>query len=484
MKDVDLLAKSLSEIIEPYSFNEVMACALKFFFRNPFESAIVIDRNMRIQFMDKVSEEFFGFKRGEAKGMDIRELVPGSGLPPTVETGIPMIGRILEVKGKKRIGAAYPLKQNGKIIGGIGKIILQSLEEVERINNEIQQLKQEIHYLKQKTRNGQGSLYTFDDIIGGSSMMRETIDIAKKVSLLGVDVLITGESGTGKELFAHSIHGYAHSNKPFVKVNCPAIPFELAESELFGYEKGAFTGASTSGKAGSFEMANNGTIFLDEISSLPLSIQAKLLRVLQEKEVTRLGSTKTKKIEFRLITATNVDLKKLVKEGKFRDDLYYRVAKAIINIAPLRERREDVPLYVNHFLEKINRSFKTKIKRVSDRAMDGFFRYNWSGNVRELINLLEQIVIRCWNEEQIGEDCLPDEMLLSENRAQTRYSSRSAVGAMGIRQEIANMEKEFIVSVLKEVDGNKRRAAMLLAMPRSTLYEKLKRYDIRIDESA
>ena len=480
-KEKDALLHCLSEITEGYELNDVLVAALRFFLRNPYESAIVVDKDLKIQFMDRVSEKFFGLKQGGARGKDIRELVPKSGLPVVVETGIPMIGRLFGVKGTRSIGSAYPLKRNGEIVGGIGKIILHTFEEVERINNQIQQLKQEIHTLRQKQANGHSSVYTFEDILGESALMNETIDMAKKVSLLDVDVLITGESGTGKELFAHSIHSYARPNQPFVKVNCPAIPFELAESELFGYEKGAFTGASPLGKAGSFEIAHNGTIFLDEISSLPLSIQAKLLRVLEGREVTSLGSTKTKKISFRLIAATNVDLRKMVKEGKFREDLYYRVAKAVITLPPLRERREDIPLYVDHFLERINRSFKAKVKRVSDRAMHAFVRYNWSGNVRELVNVLEQIVIKAWNREQIGEESLPEEILLFVNGHKEKDLKEPIGKTVAIKKEMANIEKEFIISVLQEVDGNKRRAAMLLSMPRSTLYEKIKKYNIHVN---
>jgi transcriptional regulator with PAS, ATPase and Fis domain len=474
-KDSDLLSRFLKDVMAGYDLNPVVASAVRFFLKNPYESAIIVDKDVRIQFMDSVSEAFFGLKEGEAKGKDIRELVPESGLPRTIETGIPMIGRIFEVKGKKRLGAVYPLKLNGEIIGGIGKIMVQSLEEVERINSEIQNLKRELHYLRQKEHNEYGSLYTFEDILGDSKAIIDTVRMAQKVSQLGIDVLITGESGTGKELFAHSIHSYSHHDKPFIKVNCPAIPFELAESELFGYEKGAFTGALTSGKAGSFEMANTGTIFLDEISSLPLSIQAKLLRVLQEKEVARLGTTKTKKIDFRLIAATNVDLRQLVKEGKFRDDLYYRVARGVINLPPVRERKEDIPLYVNHFLEKINRSFKTNIKRISRETMDVFIHYTWSGNIRELINVLEQVAIKASNSEEITLDLLPKEMRSVVERPWKRDSGS---GTTSIKQEVVSVEKELIISALREVDGNKRKAATLLTMPRSTLYQKMKKYNI------
>ena len=229
--------------------------------------------------------------------------------------------------------------------------------------------------------------------------------------MTNADALIIGESGTGKELFAHAIHNYINPQKPFVQVNSSAIPFDLAESELFGYEKGAFTGASPTGKPGKFEIAHKGTFFLDEVSSIPLSLQVKLLRVLQEREVERLGNSKIQKIKFRLIAATNADLKTLVKEGKFREDFYYRIAKTTIHIPPLRERKEDIPVYIDYFLKTINERFGTKFKRLSNEALFCFMNYDWPGNVRELINVLEQACLKKWEGEEIPMNSLPSELI-------------------------------------------------------------------------
>ncbi|MDP2268206.1 MAG: sigma 54-interacting transcriptional regulator [Deltaproteobacteria bacterium] len=315
-------------------------------------------------------------------------------------------------------------------------------------------------------------------MLGESALMRDAIGLAKKIAMINTDVLIVGESGTGKELFAHSIHDYAHGNKPIIKINCPAIPFELAESELFGYEKGAFSGALSSGKPGKFEMANHGTIFLDEIASLSLSIQAKLLRVLQEREIERLGSTKTRKVKFRIIAATNTDLKGLVKEGKFREDLYYRLAKAIFPVAPLRERKEDIPLYISHFLGKINLSFGTRIKGVSPQAMARFLQYQWPGNVRELINVLEQAVLKAWKGEMLLAEHLPAE-LKADGASEEQKDEKTGGGEVTIfKTEMAQRERDLILSALRQTKGSKTRAARILSMPRSTLYEKIKRYGL------
>lgn len=206
----------LLEILGKYEFNDIVRQGLRFFFKNPYESLIIVDKNELVQFMDRGSEKFFGLPQGGAKGMCIRDLVPKSILSPTMETGIPTVGRVFEVRGKKRISAAYPLIRDGEVIGGIGKIIFQSLEAVERISNEVHELKKQIHYFKQKEQKEYRSVYTFDNILGKSRLIRDTIESAKKISLLKTDVLIVGESGTGKELFAHSIHNYMQIGRAHV----------------------------------------------------------------------------------------------------------------------------------------------------------------------------------------------------------------------------------------------------------------------------
>lgn len=470
-----LVLTDLISVLDPYPITPLITSALRFCFKNPYEGIMIVDKEGIIQFMDRPSEKFLGLEPGGARGRSVRELVPKSDFELVIKSGTPAIGRIREIGGIMRMASVYPLKKDGVIIGAIGRRVFYPYEEIEKRNKEIQELKSEVQYLRQKEKTEYSSVYTFDNILGESALMRDVIATAKRISTLDTDVLIVGESGTGKELFAHSIHGFRHSDKPFAKINCPAIPFELAESQLFGYEKGSFTGASTSGKAGIFESASNGIVFLDEISSLPLSLQAKLLRVLQEREIQRLGSTKAKKVNFRFIAATNVDLFQLVEEGKFRHDLYYRVARATLNIPPLRDRREDIPLYLNHFLETINKSFNIHIKGFSSEARDVLCQYSWPGNVRQLIHVLEQIAIHAWDVEEITIEHLPREIFLHEKRP---YKGNSPHADFGIKQEIAHKEKDSIIAALKQTRGNKRQAAILLKMPRSTFYQKIRRYGI------
>jgi transcriptional regulator with PAS, ATPase and Fis domain len=287
--------------------------------------------------------------------------------------------------------------------------------------------------------------------------------------------LIIGESGTGKELFAHAIHNESKQKSfPFIKVNCPAIPIEIAESELFGYEKGAFTGASQEGKPGKFELAEGGTIFLDEIGVLPLSIQAKLLRVIQEREIERLGSKKTLKLNFRLITATNIDLKKLAEEGKFRFDLFFRLSKGILTLPPLRDRAEDIPIYVSHFLKILSKNLDTRIKTISQEALDLLCHYHWPGNVRELTNILEQSFYNMRGVEVLCPEHLPNELKI--NIASSYYQSQQR--GKPLRKVVEEIERDNIVNALTLNRGNKRKTAMHLGIQRSALYLKMKKFGL------
>lgn len=473
MEREDDAMKILGEMLGDYGFSSANLQALRFFFRNVYESLIVVNKRGEFEFMDRGSEKLFGFSEGGAKGLNILELLPDTTLPRVLETGYPSIGKVLNVKGVRKISSSYPLLKDGKVVGAIGRVLFHSLEEVERITTEMNQLTKEVKSLRQRQNSEHRAVHTFESILGQSPVIQKSTKLSKRISMVNTDVLITGESGTGKELFAQSIHNFSNPKRPFVRVNCPAIPFELAESELFGYEKGAFSGASSSGKQGKFELADQGTIFLDEINSLPLSIQAKLLRVFQEREVERLGGTKIKKISFRIIATSNVDLKQAVADGKFREDLYYRIARTSINVPPLRKRKEDIPIFINHFLKIINKQFCTRFKNLSTEALECFMRYDWPGNVRDLINVLEQASLQKWEGEEISINCLPDELTI---RSIPRRNF--SLSAMESQKPIKETEKTMILQALKTTNGNKRKAAQLLCIPRSTFYNKLKEYRI------
>jgi DNA-binding NtrC family response regulator len=329
-------------------------------------------------------------------------------------------------------------------------------------------LAKEVRYLKSELQP-----QVYEDIISASDKMKQIFSIINEVSNSQSTVLITGESGTGKELVARAIHrSGSNKDKPFVAVDCAAIAENIAESELFGHEKGAFTDA-TSQKIGKFEMANGGTLFLDEIGNLSEDIQCKILRVLQEREITRVGGTKTIKIDTRVLCATNLDIKKAVKEKKFREDLYYRLNVIPLNLPALSERKADIPLLVEHFIEVFNKELGKKVAGVSREAMECLVNYSWPGNVRELKNIVERLVALS-KESIITPKGLPVDILLSESEKTEDYYDK-----ISLRQARDEFEKSFILKMLEKVNWNQSKAAQLLGIHRNALLYKIKLFGLR-----
>lgn len=324
---------------------------------------------------------------------------------------------------------------------------------------EKRRLAQENIYLKEEIEKK----FQFEKIVGRSPAIREVFALISSVAKSESTVLIYGESGTGKELVARAVHNLGSRNqKLFVPVNCAAIPENLLESELFGHERGAFTGAFER-KLGKFEIAEGGTLFLDEVSSLPHAMQGKLLRVLQEKEIERIGGVKPISINARIISATNVDLKKLARENKFRNDLFFRINVIPIFIPPLRERREDIPLLIEHFLGIFSREFAKKIRGFNKKAFEAFKNYSWPGNVRELQNLIERLVVLAKG-NLITEDHLPREILEPDSDL-----DRSELIDLPFREAQMRFEAVFIKKALLKAGGSKNKAAKLLGVHRNTL---------------
>jgi DNA-binding NtrC family response regulator len=349
------------------------------------------------------------------------------------------------------------------------QIVLERALEFQRLRKENRQFKREVQ-----------RQFGLQNLIGHSDAMRRILDLIEKVADSDSTVLIYGESGTGKELVARAIHYRSdRMDKPLVPINCAAIPSDLLESELFGYEKGAFTGAHRT-KIGRFEYANGGTLFLDEIGEMSPQLQVKLLRVLQEKSFERLGGVRPIQVDVRIIAATNRDLEKAIEEGKFREDLYYRLSVIPIHIPPLRERKEDIPLLVEHFLEKFNTEKGRSVSGVSPKAMEKLTEYSWPGNVRELENLIERLVVLKRTGTIEVED-LPEKIRFGP--------ARDPLGAIvlpeeGIRLEetIHRLERELILQALRRTRGVKKEAAELLGMKRTTLIQKMKRNKIEFQE--
>jgi DNA-binding NtrC family response regulator len=311
--------------------------------------------------------------------------------------------------------------------------------------------------------------FSFSEIIGTSESLQSVFRLIEKVSVTNVNILVQGESGTGKELVARAIHHHSpRANKPFLAVNCGALPESLLESELFGHTKGAFTDAKAD-KKGLFRSAEGGTLFLDEIGEIPVSLQVKLLRALQEHEVTPIGSSVPVKFDARIIAATNRNLEEEVSKGNFRDDLFYRLNVIEIYLPPLRERREDIPLLAKHFVARIAREQNAQEKTINKEAMTALVSYNWQGNIRELQNAVERAFIL--SGEEIKIENLPPKIVA---HSQNAFEMRDAAG---FRPTLEEMERRYILEVLASAGEDKTEAANILGIDLSTLYRKLKRYD-------
>jgi two-component system response regulator PilR (NtrC family) len=318
--------------------------------------------------------------------------------------------------------------------------------------------------------------YSFDSIVGKAPRMQEIFKLIRQVAPTKSTVLVTGESGTGKELVAKAIHNYStRSEQAFIPINCGNIPTELLESELFGFKKGAFTGAVAT-KKGLFEVANGGTIFLDEIGNISMELQAKLLRVIQEKEFRRLGDVENIRVDVRILAASNEDVKILVQQGKFRDDLYYRLNVIRIDLPPLRERRDDIPLLVEHFIEKICDDNGRPRCTIEQDAMNLLANYRWPGNVRELENVIERAIVLCGDDHRIHRTLFPMEMTAGQEPLRVIEDVPDA--GLSLKEAVADFERRLIVQALRKTGGNQKRAAQLLQLNATTLNEKLKRLEI------
>ncbi|HZW83562.1 MAG TPA: sigma-54-dependent Fis family transcriptional regulator [Candidatus Deferrimicrobium sp.] len=387
-----------------------------------------------------------------------------------LQTGEPVKGVPMKVGPKRKEVLVYcsPIKVEGKLRGSVG--VIRDVSELRKLSDELEGAKRLIRHLESK--------YTFFDIIGKSEVIASVIEQATRAALTPATVLLRGESGTGKELFAHAIHHASNRTKgQFIRVNCAALSESILESELFGYVEGAFTGAKRGGKKGLFEEASDGTIFLDEIGEISSGLQSKLLRVLQEKEIVRVGDNRPVGVDVRIIAATNANLEDKIKHGAFREDLYYRLNVFPIYIPPLRQRREDIPLLVNFLIRKFNQEYGRNIEGISQGALESLTEYNWPGNVRELENILGRAIINMrGGENEIEKYHLP---LLELTRVNPPIESVSEKYSGQSYQELyQDWEKNLLERVLEQTMGNKTKTAQQLKMSVRNLYYKLEKYGL------
>ncbi len=445
---------------------------LKTILDNAYDGIVVVDESGVVTMINNAYANYLGVKADGVVGKHVTEVIESSRLHIVAKTGKEEIGEIQNIKGKNIVVMRIPIIKEGKVVGVVGKIMFKDLKEVGVLANKINTIEKELKYYKDALWQASGVKYNFDSIIGSSEKIQEAKYLGEKAAHTNSNVLIRGESGTGKELFAHAIHGRSkRAMAPFIKVNCAAIPNELLESELFGYEEGAFTGAKRGGKKGKFELANGGSIFLDEIGDMPHNMQAKLLRVLQEKEIERVGGIENIPLNVRIIAATNRNLEDMVEKGEFREDLYYRLNVMTITIPPLRERPEDLEPLVQHLMTKICEQVGNYVTGLSPQAMKQITSHGWPGNVRELENVLERAVNLADYGKEIQVNHLSRYLKKSE-------ASIHSVGKRQLKDILEEAEKDAIIECLKNTAGNRTETARILNISRSSLYEKIWKYEI------
>jgi len=442
-------------------------------FESIYNGSMVTDAKGFITHFNRPYGHFLGLNPAEQIGKHCTEAIENTRMHIVAETGKPEINLSQRIMGQSMVVQRIPIKKEGNVIAVFGQVMFKDVRDVGKLAKNLSLLESKVKLYEEELINLRSTKYTFDSIIGRSKTIRSLKKEALVASTNQFPVLISGESGTGKELFAQAIH-HASPRKlyPFVRINCAAIPRDLLESELFGYEKGAFTGARTRGKPGKFELAQKGTIFLDEIGDLPLQMQPKLLRVLEEKEFERVGGNKLIRSDFRLIAASNQNLEEMLNDGRFRKDLFYRLNVIPIHITPLRKRRSDIVLTARHLLRNLAQEATMSGIRLDKSTEDVLKKSDWPGNVRELSNVLERAL------SSIDGDIIEIKDLpfyLTRDRQKSIKTNQSS-----IREAQAKAEKEAILYALEETNYNKAKAAGLLCIHRTLLYKKMKKYSIAL----
>jgi len=455
------------------------------------ERVVIIDDNGMILYINEGYCQFIGKTMEKAIGQPVQDVIENSRMHRVVKTGKAELAAVQKINGSEMIANRFPIFEDGKVVGAVGNVMFRNPEEWRMYRTKIQNLVEELNYYQAKAQRDLRSKYSFEDLMGSSPIFLEAKTLAQRVSGSNSSVLLIGESGTGKELFAHAIHhNSTRASAPFVAINCSSIPEHLLESELFGYEEGAFTGAKKGGKKGQFELASKGTLFLDEIGDMPLSMQSKLLRVLQEKEVVRVGGYKSISVDVRIIAATHRDLEKMVEKGEFRQDLYYRLNVIKIDIPPLRERKEDIPPIARRLLKKLEARFYRNSIELSAEVKERLMQHSWPGNIRELENVLERS-INVLDGKTIKVSDLPlylrdfepkDGSAIhssSEGISPNLVSASELSFIQPLKETLAQVEKQAIEHALAVTKGNKLEAARLLEISKTSFYDKCKLYNIK-----
>jgi len=434
---------------------------------------LIIDADGYITHFNKPYGRFLNLDPEGQIGRHCTEAIENTRMHIVAKTGKAEINKSQRINNHDMVVQRIPIKKNGRVIAVYGQVMFQNVEEVKTLASKLSMLESKVQLFEKELFDLRSTKYTFNCIIGKSDELKYLKAEARNAALNDSTVLVTGESGTGKELFSQAIHNASKRRlQPFVRINCAAIPKDLLESELFGYEEGAFTGAKARGKPGKFELANQGTIFLDEIGDLPLEMQPKLLRVLEEKEFERIGGTRIIHSDFRVICATNQNLEKLMEKQKFRKDLFYRLNVIPIYIPPLRERPKDIIPLAKHLLNKMTLAANRPQMEIEKNAAAELKKYAWPGNARELSNVLERAMYSSTN-DTIYKGDLPFNLDFVSHATGSRLKP-----TLKTAQDQAQVK--VIYQALAKTNYNKAKASKLLGIHRTLLYKKMKEYNIKL----
>lgn len=446
------------------------------------DGLMVVDQWGEIVYVNNSFCELHNVEKLSVQGKHVSDVIENTRMHLVAQTGIAEHDDVQLIDGKTFVVSRVPIVEEGVCKGVVGVIRFRYVDEVEVLNRNIKRLQKKILAIREVKRVSAGTEYTFDNVQGKTPALKQAKQTAMQAATAEATVFLRGESGVGKECFAQSIHNYSsRSSGPFIRLNCSAIQETLFESELFGYEEGAFTGARKGGRKGKFELAEGGTIFLDEIGDMPLATQAKLLRVIQEKEVDRLGSEKRVKVDVRIIAATNCDLEKKIEQKLFREDLFYRLNVIPINIPPLRECLNDIPLLAKSIWRQL--SIKNGIfhKRLTRQAFQELQSNYWKGNIRELRNVLERALVIVQHNEITAQDL---QNILIENEARSAQAHTDLDETQfSLTALVENTEIRALKQALRASGGNRSKAAKLLGISRPLLYKKMNKYSVEQGEA-
>jgi transcriptional regulator with PAS, ATPase and Fis domain len=445
---------------------------LKHILELAYDGIVVVDKNGIITMISDAYRKFLNIgDHVPVIGKHVTQVIANTRMHIVAQTDLSEINQFQEINGHYMMASRIPYYIDGEVAGAIGKVVFRDVSEIKKISEDFEKINSELDSMRSEVKKNHRVKYDLDSIVTQNYKVMNLKFHTKKMARSNSNVLILGESGTGKELFAQAVHSSSErKNMPFVSVNCAAIPDALLEAELFGYEPGAFTGASREGKVGKFEIADRGTIFLDEIADMPLKMQAKILRVIQENEVEKIGSNNSKTIDIRVIAATNKNIYELIENKEFREDLFYRLNVFQINLPPLRDRKNDIMLIAEKFIDSLNYKLQKSIEGFSSQAKSILISYHWPGNVRELKNIVERAyniiekerVIQPWHlpagiraiNHQVAETSEPLKVLMEET------------------------EKKIIMDRLLHFNGNKTKTAQDLGISRVAFHKKLSKYEL------